>query len=365
MIFRCDLVPQYQRYQTEIDQAVRSVLESGIYTLGRNVAAFEKEFQEYLGAPYAIGVANGTDALMLALKLLGVGAGDEVITTPFSAIPTVSAIVAVGAKPVFVDVDPATFLMDITQVPAAITERTKAIMPVHIFGNVVDIPRLQQLTGNRLPILEDACQAHGSTLNGIKAGALGTLSAFSFYPTKNVGGYGDGGMVVAHTAEHAESLRRMRMYGMVDKDTIVTHGVNTRLDELQAAILRVKLRYLDEMNAARTAIVERYRKELRSDLFRHQEIPSNVVSNWHVFVSRFQGDREKFMAHLQAHDIQSNIYYPKPLPMQEANRALGYRAGQLPKVEQLCQEAIALTLYPELPMKTLDHVIEVANAFRG
>lgn len=361
MIWRCDLVPQYEAYRKEIHEAIDRVLCTGRYILASEVAAFEREFSSYIGVEHGVGVGNATDGLTLALLALGVGPGDEVITTPFTAIPTVSAIVDAGAKPVFVDVCEDTFLMDLKKVAAAITPRTKSIMPVHIFGNVLDVARLREIAGSSIPIIEDASQSHGSTFDGKQSGSFGDASVFSFYPTKNLGAYGDGGMVMTNRAELAARLKLLRMYGMTDKDHIVSHGVNSRLDEIQAAILRVKLPHLNEMNQNRLRIANRYRAELHPDRFIHQHIPGNVVSNYHVFVSKFVGDRAAFMSSMDALKIQTNIYYLVPLHLQEANLFLGYRPGDLPVAESLCQQVISLTLYPELKEETLSFVIQSIN----
>ncbi|MCX6875070.1 MAG: DegT/DnrJ/EryC1/StrS family aminotransferase [Verrucomicrobia bacterium] len=364
MIWRCDLEPQHRYFAAAVQDAINRVLPTGRYILASEVAAFEKEFAGYCGCRFAVGTANATDALTLSLVALGVGAGDEVISTPYTAIPTVSAIVDSGATPVFVDIRPDTFLMDLDQVAAAITPRTKAIMPVHIFGNVVDIDELRRVCGE-IPIIEDASQAHGATLRGSKAGAFGDMGVFSFYPTKNLGAYGDGGIVVTDNPVHAERLRKLRMYGMVDKDHIEFHGVNSRLDELQAAILRVKLPVLDDMNRRRRDIAARYENELHAGSFTFQAIPSEVVSNHHVFVARYHGNREALIAHLDSLGIQTNIYYPVPLHLQEATRNLGYQPGDYPVAEQLCEEALALTMYPELEPSVLDMVVGAINAYEA
>lgn len=364
MIWRCDLTPQYHAYKSEIDAAIDRVLRSGRYVLAGELAEFERRFAAWLGSREAVGVANGTDALILALEAVGAGAGDEVITTPFTAIPTVSAIVATGATPVFVDVCPDTFLMDVAQVAGAMTPRTKAILPVHIFGNAVDIEELRRVTGGRVPIIEDAAQAHGSAVRGRKCGTIGDLGAFSFYPTKNLGGYGDGGAVVTDNAEYAHFLRRRRMYGMVDKDTIDSDGINSRLDELQAAILSVKLAYLEEMNESRRRIAERYRRELRRDLFQHQAIAEDVTPNYHVFVSRLRVERDPFVRYLDEQSIQTNVYYPMPLYRQQpiARRMPGLH---LPEVEKLCTEVIALPMYPEMDEELVTHIIGAINGYPG
>lgn len=360
-IWRCDLEPQHARFANAVEAAIHRILPTGRYILAKEVAAFEQEFATYCGTACGVGVANATDGLTLSLMALGIGPGDEVITTPYTAIPTVSAIVDTGATPVFVDVCADTFLMDVSKVPAAITNRTKAIMPVHIFGNVLDVEALRAICGS-IPIIEDASQAHGSTLRGKKAGSFGEMGVFSFYPTKNLGAYGDAGMVVTDDPQLAERLRKLRMYGMVDKDHIAFHGVNSRLDEIQAAILRIKLPELDAMNEQRRHIAIRYETELDTKRFTFQAIPADVVSNYHVFVARYHGDRQALIAHLDDLGIQTNIYYPLPLHLQEATRNLGYSVGSLPVVEQLCHEAIALTMYPELQSSVLDTVISAINS---
>ena len=258
MIFRVDLQAQYLAYRAEIDAAVARVLAGGRYTLGPEVEHFEREFASYLHAPEVIGVADGTRAIVLALRVLGVRPGAEVITTPFTAIPTIGAIIEAGAVPVLVDIDPDTYLIDLDQVAAAVTPRTQAVVPVHMFGNVVDIPALRERIGSDIFIIEDAAQAHGSRLGASFAGTMGDIGTFSFYPTKNLGGYGDGGAIVCRDPAIAHKLRMLRNHGMRDKDICDTPGTNSRLDELQAAILRVKLAHLDEMNAARARLVTRY-----------------------------------------------------------------------------------------------------------
>jgi dTDP-4-amino-4,6-dideoxygalactose transaminase len=364
MIWRCDLVPQYEKYKQEIDQAIQRVLMSGRYTLANEVKAFESEYAAYIGTKYAIGVANATDALTLCLMAIGVGHGDEVITTPFTAIPTVSAIIDAGATPVFVDICDDTFLMDIEKIPGAITSKTKAVMPVHIFGNVINIERLREIVGNKIRIIEDSSQSHGSRINGIQSGSMGDAGVFSFYPTKNLGAFGDGGVIVTDNPKLNEKLRLIRMYGMVDYHTITINGVNSRLDELQAAILRIKLKYLDEMNQNRNKIAKRYILELKSNLFEHQVIPENVFSNYHVFVSKFKGNRDRFIAYMDSKAIQTNIYYKIPLHLQEANKFIGYKKGDFPNAETLCAKVIALTMYPELEEKVQQKVIDEINLYQ-
>ncbi len=364
MIYRCDLLPQYLKYKQEIDRVISRVLNSGRYTLGEEVKAFEVEFANYLKVKNVIGVASGTDALILAMKVLEIGKGDEVITTAFTAIPTVSAIIAVGATPIFVDINPSTYLIDIDKISEVISSKTKAVMPVHIFGNVVDIPKLKKILGNKISIIEDACQAHGSSIKGKLAGSMGDINAFSFYPTKNIGGYGDGGAVATQKQDFAKKVKLLRMYGMVDKDNIIINGINSRLDELQAAILRFKLKQLGNMNKKRNDIASVYKKHLRSDLFEHQQINKDVYCNYHVYATRFKGDRKKFIDYLDKKGIQTNIYYDIPLHLQKANQFLGLKKGDLPHTEKLCKEVIALPLYPEIPINTIKYIIDSINSYR-
>ncbi len=346
MIWRCDLTLQYNELKDEIDEAMQRVLRSGRYVLAGEVRAFEEEFAAYLGVKHAVGVNSGTDAIMMALWALGVGKGDEVITTPFTAIPTYSAIRHVGATAVFVDIDPRTFLMDLDQVAAAITSRTRAVVPVHLFGNLVDIPRLRAIVGPGIKIMEDCAQSHGATLRGAQSGSFGDAAAFSFYPTKNLGAYGDGGLVATNDDAVANTIRSRRMYGMVSKDEFVEDGVNTRLDELQAAVLRVKLRHLDAMNARRRAVADLYREILPAGFMHPQQIPEGVVPNYHVYAATCAAGRDGLIAALDAQSIQTNIYYPMPLTMQK-----GYRGATpvLAATAGVCARVIALPMYPEIP----------------
>src|ERR1700730_6840688 len=363
MIFRVDLQAQYPAYRAEIDAAVGRVLAGGRYTLGPEVEHFEGEFAAYLHAPEVIGVADGKRAIVLALRALGVKPGAEVITTPFTAIPTIGAIIEAGALPVLVDIDPDTYLIDLDRIAAAVTPKTEAVVPVHMFGNVVDIPALRDRIGSDIFIIEDAAQAHGSRLGTSFAGTMGDIGTFSFYPTKNLGGYGDGGAIVCRDSAMARKLRMLRNHGMRDKDICDTPGTNSRLDELQAAILRVKLAHLDEMNAARARLGTRYLEALPSNRFQPQKIPGDVVTNWHVFELRFNGDRDGLVKHLDRSGIQSNVYYVVPHHLQPALAYLGYRRGRLPNTEKLCAEAIALPLYPEMNEQIVHDVVGAIREF--
>lgn len=367
LIRRVDLLPQYEAMRDEIDGAIRRVLSSGRYTLADEVKAFEKAFAGYIGMPHVIGVADGTRAIVMILKVLGIGPDDEVVTTPFTAFPTIGAILEAGATPVFADIDPESYLIDIGSVKSALSPRTRAVVPVHIFGNVVDIDALKStlLAAGRedVAVIEDAAQAHGSTIDGRKAGALADFSSFSFYPTKNLGGYGDGGAIACRDPEIAERLTRLRNHGLLNKDLVPEAGINSRLDELQAAILSTKLVYLDAMNARRRALVEIYADALPACGFTLQSIPENVVTNWHVFEPRFFGDRDALAAHCEKLGIQTNIYYMPPHHLQPGVSHLGLGDRDFPGVETVCEQAIALPLYPELPESDVHRVVDAIKSY--
>ncbi|MBI2011709.1 DegT/DnrJ/EryC1/StrS family aminotransferase [Candidatus Daviesbacteria bacterium] len=364
MILRADILAQYKTHKKEINSAIQKVLNSGYYILGKEVEGFEKEFARYLKVKFGVGVASGTDGLILSLKTLGIGVGDEVITSVYNTFATSSAIIAAGAIPKFVDIDYQTFLLDIKKIPLAITKKTKAIIPIHLFGNVVDIPALIKILSKQIPIIEDACQAHGSKISDQFAGSIAQIGVFSFYPTKNLGGYGDGGMVVTDNKKIEKRLKLLRNYGMIDKDHIIQPGVNSLLDELQAAILQIKLKYLEYGNQKRQEIVKQYKAKLRSDLFEFQLIPKNVYCNFHIFAARFKKNRAKFISYLTEKKIQTNIYYPLPLHLQKAFQFLGYKKDDFPIAERLAKEAIALPIYPQLLKENLDYIISTINFFK-
>ena len=363
MILRNNLVPEYLKYQLEIDDAISSVLKSGRYTLSEKVSTFESEFSAYNGVSYCLGVANGTDAIILALRACGIKDGDEVITTPYTAYATISAIISAGAVPIFVDVCEDSYLIDIEKVLLAIGPKTKAIVAVHLFGNIVDIERLRLLAGENIYIIEDAAQAHGSSMNNRKAGSIGDIGCFSFYPTKNLGGYGDGGAIITNNNDLYNKIKSMRMYGMRDKDHVQIHGMNSRLDEIQAAILSVKLKYLDKLNNQRNLIAKKYISGLNNELIKHQNILKNTFSNYHVFESRFMGDRDALIDFLEENNIQVNIYYLFPHHLQDSLSYLGYSVGDFPVSERLSTEVIALPLYPEIELTTVDHIISIINNY--
>ncbi len=360
-----ELILRYETEKGELHEAITRVLASGRYILGSEVASFEKEYAGYLGVRHAVGVASGTDGLMLALMSLGIRRGDEVITSPYTALPTISAIHATGARPVFVDVDADTFLIDIDRIASVITRKTRAVIPVHLFGNVVDCRKIRDRFGSSVAIIEDACQSHGSTLDGYQAGALGDIGVFSFYPTKNLGGCGDGGMVVTGNDDIHLALRLLRNHGSIDGNNASIPGINSRLDELQAAILRVRLRGLDNANRKRAGIAEAYRHNLKKDLFDFQAIPGNVQSNYHVCAARFKGERDRFHNYLVMKGISSRVYYPVPVYLQRAYAYLGIARGEFPVTERLCYQVIALPTFPGMDESTLDRIIDTINSYGG
>ena len=363
MILRNNLVSEYLKYQLEIDSAILNVLKSGRYTLSEKVSAFESEFASYNNTSYCLGVASGTDAIILALRACGIRDGDEVITTPYTAYATISAIISAGGVPIFVDVCEDSYLIDLDKVLSAIGPKTKAVVPVHLFGNVVDIDRLRTIVGQNIYIIEDASQSHGSLMKKRKSGSFGDIGCFSFYPTKNIGGYGDGGAIITNNNSLYDKIKLMRMYGMRDKDHVEIHGINSRLDEIQAAILSVKLRYLDKFNHQRNVIAKKYISGLSGELFSHQKILKNTFSNYHIFQSRYMGDRDSLIDHLKENDIQANIYYLFPHHLQKSLSYLKYSAGDFPVSEKLSTNVIALPLYPEIELDTIDHIISVINNY--
>ena len=340
-----------------------AVLDSGWFVLGEQVEAFEREFAEYCGARYAVGVGSGTEALHLGLLALGVEPGDEVITVAFTAVPTATAIWLAGARPVFVDVDSGTYTMDPSQVEDRITPRTKVILPVHLYGHPADLdPLLDVAKRHGLGVLEDAAQAHGARYRGRPIGSIGDATAFSFYPTKNLGACGDGGMVTTSDPKLAEKLRLLRNYGQRSRYVHEVQGANSRLDEVQAALLRVKLGKLEGWNAERRRRADEYRARLRRVVVPREESWARHV--WHLYVVRSE-QRDALQEHLRARGVGTLIHYPTPVHLQPAFRGLGLREGSLPNTERLAGEILSLPLYPELPLSDVAYVAEQVNAFES
>ncbi|MDG4765613.1 DegT/DnrJ/EryC1/StrS family aminotransferase [Solwaraspora sp. WMMD406] len=357
-----DYLPEYESEKHDILDAVETVFRSGRLVLGESVRSFEREFAAYHGVGHCVGVDNGTNALKLALQALNVGPGDEVVTVSNTAAPTVVAIDAVGATPVFVDVSPDTYLMDVDQVAAAITSRTRCLLPVHLYGQCVDMAPLRRLAAEHgLVLLEDCAQAHGARHHGQVAGSMGDAAAFSFYPTKVLGAYGDGGAVITDADSADGALRRLRYYGMEQTYYVVeTPGHNSRLDEVQAEILRRKLGRLDDYIARRRMVAQRYVDGLGdTDLV----LPAVADGNDHVYylyVVRHPR-RDDIIERLTAFDIRLNVSYPWPVHTMTGFAHLGYRTGQLPVTERLAGEIFSLPMYPSLPTGLQDKVIEAVR----
>jgi len=360
-----DLGAQYAAIQREVEQAMAAVLERGDFILGRSVAEFEAAMAEYCEAEHGIGVDSGTSALEMALLAVGVGPGDEVITVANTFIATTLAISYVGATPVLVDMDPATYQIDTTRIEEAITERTKAIMPVHLYGHPADMgPILAIARKHGLRVIEDASQAHGARYNGHRVGALGDVGAFSLYPAKNLGAYGDAGVLVTNDAAIAERIRLLRNYGSREKYHHELKGFNRRLDTLQAAVLSVKLRHLDDWNAARRRCAARYDEVLaaRAPWLERPEPASNVEAVYHLYV--VQSDRrDGLRAWLSDHGISTVIHYPIPIHFQPAYADLGLEAGAFPYTEAAADRILSLPMYPELANDDIDYVSRAIEDF--
>jgi dTDP-4-amino-4,6-dideoxygalactose transaminase len=356
-----DLKAQYQSIKPEIDAAIASVLDSCQFVLGSEVAGFEHEFATYCGATKCIGLNSGTSALHLALLAAGVGTGDEVITVPFTFVASVAAIIYAGARPVLVDIDPRSFTMDPAAVEAAITPRTKAILPVHLYGQPADMdPIMEVARRHGLVVVEDAAQAHGAKYKGRPVGSIGDMACFSFYPGKNLGAYGEGGAVTTSNAEYARTIRMLRDWGQDRKYHHVLRGYNYRMEGFQGAVLRVKLRHLEAWTNARRNVVSLYNKFLSGTAL---ETPSEMPwahHVYHVYTLR-TADRDGMQSFLQAEGIQTGIHYPVPAHLQPAYSDLGYGKGAFPRSEEAANQVLSLPLYPELAPEA---VAEVAGAVK-
>ncbi|GEC91581.1 DegT/DnrJ/EryC1/StrS family aminotransferase [Brevibacillus brevis] len=358
-----DLVKQYRSIEAEIKAAVDDVLSSGNYIMGKHVADFEQKMADYCNVKCAIGVANGTDALLLVLDALGIGPGDEVITTPFTFFASAEVVSQLGAKPVFIDIDPKTYNFDVSKLEAAITPNTKAIIPVHIFGQPVDMDEVLALAKKyNLYVVEDACQAIGSKYKEQEIGSLGVAGCFSFFPTKNLGGYGDGGMIVTNDEELAKKIKILRAHGSNPKYYHSMIGYNSRLDSLQAAMLNVKLAYIDQWNAARRQKAAVYNEALKDLPIQVPFEKENRYAVYHLYI--IQTDlRDELMAFLQEKGISSGVYYPVPLHLQEVYKDLGYDRESLIESEKAAKGTMALPLYPEMTEEEQQYVISVVREF--
>ena len=365
MIPFVDLKAQYDSIKEEIDEAIQSVLNNTSFIMGEELKKFEEEFAQFCDVKYAIGVANGSDALILALRACGIGEGDEVITVPHTFIATTEAISNVGGKVVFVDIDPKTYTIDITKIEEKINERTKAIIPVHLYGQPADMDAIMKLAKKyNLKVIEDAAQAHGAEYKREKVGSMGDVGCFSFYPGKNLGAYGDAGAVVANNEEIAEKVRLLRNHGRITKKyEHEIEGYSSRLDNLQAAILRVKLRYLNKWNEGRRENAKKY-SELLSNV-------DGVITPYeadyakhvyHLYVVRTE-NRDKLREELKSKGIATGIHYPIPLHLQPAYSYLGYKEGDFPITEKASQEILSLPMFAELGDEQIERISNLISLY--
>ncbi|MEI6267278.1 MAG: DegT/DnrJ/EryC1/StrS family aminotransferase [Methylococcaceae bacterium] len=358
MIPFVDLKAQYTGIKDEVNAAILNVLETCQFTLGAEVAAFEDEFASYCQAQYGIGVNTGTSALHLALLAAGIGANDEVITVPFTFVATVAAIYYTGAKPVFVDIDPRTFTIDVKAIESAITDKTKAIIPVHLYGQPADMdPILEIAKRHGLVVIEDAAQAHGAEYKGRRVGSIGDMGCFSFYPGKNLGAYGEGGMVVTNNAEYTRTIRMLRDWGAEQKYQHVLKGYNYRLEGIQGAVLRVKLRHLEAWTEARRTVAASYNELLADSDVQTPKAMSYSRHVYHIYAIRTQ-QRSEWQQALQAKGIQTGIHYPIPVHLLPAYADLGYTKGDFPHSEQAADEVLSLPMFPELSREQCEKVCE-------
>ena len=359
------LLLSYQHHKEEIDAAITWVLESGRYILGDQVRSFEEEFARSIGVNYGIGVGNGTDAITLALKACGIGPGDEVITVPHTAVATVAAIELSGATPVLVDISPNTYTLAPDFLQEAITKKTKAVLPVHLYGHPADMSRIVPLAHEHdLYVIEDCAQSHGALLHERKTGSLGDIAAFSFYPTKNLGAIGDGGMVVTDNAALAEKVRLLRQYGWKERTMSTIPGMNSRLDEIQAAILKVKLKYLDQENSRRRAIARVYGQMLSSkDLV----LPTEANTAFHVYHQYVIQIpiRDSLKTYLAIHGVETFIHYRVPVHLQDAYRGTIKTVGPLNVTEEICRKILSLPMHPYLNDSDILEICEKIKRFRS
>lgn len=357
-----DLKAQYETIRDEVAEAIRGVLNSTQFIGGEALASFEKDFAAYCQVRHARGVANGTDAIHLALRALGIGHGDEVITTAHTFIATAAAIAATGARPVFVDIDPETYTIDPTMIERAVTDRTKAIIAVHLFGQPADMGPIKDIARRRgLYVVEDAAQAHGAEYRGVRTGALGDVACFSFYPAKNLGAYGDGGAITTNSAAIAERIERLRDHGRTTHYSHAEIGFNSRLDALQAAILQIKLRRLDEWNANRRRAAEWYAGELAQSGIKTPFVRKGSTHVYHLYVIT-TNERDAMRIKLDEAGVATGIHYPLPLHLQPALAHLGYRQGDLPCCEAMAARSLSLPMFPELTRDAVRHVAAIARA---
>jgi len=363
MILRVDLKEQNKFFEKKIIKNLKKIFRSGNYILNEEVKKFEINFGNYIKKKNILAVGNATDGITRALKSIEIKKNDEVITSPFTAFATINGIINSGAKVVFADIDPDTWLIKEEDVIKKITKRTRVIMPVHIFGNVFDVSKLRKKIKKKILIIEDASQAHGSKINNFHAGTLGDFGIWSFYPTKNLGAYGDSGAIYIKNKKYLEKILLLRNQGMLNKDESMVIGYNSRMDEIQASILNVKLKFLDKFNKKRSKIYSYYAKNLPADLFIPQQINKNVKSNYHISQFKYTGERKKLINYLNFKKIQTNVYYEIPHHLQRSIKFLNYKKGDLRNCEKVCNQALALPSYPELNIKKIKYIIKSINNF--
>lgn len=363
-----DLKTQYEEIRDEINGAICQVMESGTYIMGHNVLELEREISSYIGTKYAISVANGTDALLLSLHALGIGPGDEVITSPYTFFATAEAVSRVGATPVFADINPGTYNIEPIEIQNKITKRTKAIIPVHIFGQPANMDAIMNTAAKYgLFVIEDACQAFGSSYKGKKSGSIGTVGCFSFFPTKNLGCCGDGGIVVTNDENIAKKISLLRTHGGEKKYVHTVLGYNSRLDEIQAAILRVKLKHVDRWNFKRNQIAHTYNKLLDTDFFArcNMSTPYEDKNTYHIYhlYTLCVPERDELKRYLEHKGIAAGVYYPIPLHLQEVYRGLGYVKGDMPNAERMAEKAICLPIGPNLSDSSIKYIVSEIEKF--
>ncbi len=363
MIPLVDLKAQYDSIKEEIDSAIQNVLNTTSFIMGEELEKFEEEFSRYCNVKYAIGVSNGSDALILALRACGISKDDEIITVPHTFIATTEAITIVGGKIVFVDIDPKTYTIDVAKIEEKINEKTKAIIPVHLYGQPADMDTIMELAKRyNLKVIEDAAQAHGAEYKGKKAGSIGDVGCFSFYPGKNLGAYGDAGMVVTNNEEMAEKIKLLRNHGRINKKyEHEIEGYSSRLDNLQAAILRVKLKYLDKWNDRRRKNAQRYNQLLRDVNGIVAPYEANYAKHvYHLYVIRVEKEsRDKLREELNSKGIATSIHYPIPLHLQLAYSYLGCKEGDFPVTEKASKEILSLPMFAELSDMQIEEIVEL------
>jgi dTDP-4-amino-4,6-dideoxygalactose transaminase len=354
-----DLTTEFAELQDEWLDAIRATGQSGAFILGPNVTAFEREIADYIGVKHAVSVANGTDALVLSLRALGIGPGDEVITSPYSFYATSEAVNVVGATPVFADILPDNYTLDPASVRERVTDRTRAILPVHIFGCPANMDEIMAIAREyNLSVVEDCAQAFGASIGEARVGSIGDTGGFSFYPTKVLGGYGDGGIITTNRDDIAEHLLRLRNHGATGPFMHAEVGYNSRLDEIQAAVLRIKLRSIDNAVAGRRTVASAYKERLSGKIIAVPEAPAWGGHAYNLYTVRL-AERDTCRQRLSDNQIGSSFCYPKPLHLQEVYAALSYQEGSLPQAEQASTENLSLPIYPGMPESHIDRVCEV------